>query len=89
MKLLKEMDSGVGGLDNYDRAIEMINSAVEHHNRNDNFAAIADVDSLIQFLKGQYHDFTPGLEQTVRDIIADETDSGYDDEAMDAGHGFD
>jgi hypothetical protein len=72
MKLLEEMYGGVGGLDNFDRAVEMINAAVEHHDRNDNFDAIADIDGLIQFLKGQYHDFTPELENSVREIIADE-----------------
>ena len=80
MKLLNEMYSGVGGLDNYDRAIDMINSAVEHHNLNDNFAAIADVEQLVQFLQGHHHDFTPALEQTVRDIIADEMDTAPEEQ---------
>jgi hypothetical protein len=78
MKLLREMHGGVHGLDNFDRAVDMINAAVEHHERNDNFDAIADIDSLVQFLKGQHHDFTPALEQTVRDIIADEIGSDSD-----------
>lgn len=80
MKLLEEMYGGVHGLDNYDRAIEMINAAVEHHDRNDNFDAIADIDGLVQFLKGQYHDFTPALEDTVRQIIADELGGSEEEE---------
>lgn len=85
MKFLNEMHSlGVqsNSLTNYDRAIDMINSAVEHHNLNDNFDAIADIDSLVQFIQGRHHDFTPALEQTVREIIADEMGSGetYDEE---------
>jgi ribosomal protein L37AE/L43A len=82
MKLLEEMYGGVGGLDNFDRAIEMINAAVEHHDRNDNFDAIADIEGLIQFLKGQYHDFTPQLEDTVRQIIADEMGAGSEEEEV-------
>ena len=78
MKFLNEMHSFNGGnsLENYDRAIDMINSAVEHHDSNDNFDAIADIDSLVQFIQGRHHDFTPALEQTVRDIIADEMGHG-------------
>lgn len=65
-----------GGHDVYDRAISMINAAVEELERADNFEAIADVDSLVDYLKGRYHDFNQSIEQNVRDIIADETDSG-------------
>ena len=72
LKTLEEMYAGVHGLDNFDRAVDMINAAVDHHDRNDNFNAIADVEGLVQFLKGQYHDFTPALEDSVREIIADE-----------------
>jgi len=70
MKLLREMYDQPG-LDNYDRAIDMINAAVEKHA--DNFQEIADVESLVGYLKGVHHDFSEQLEQTVRDIIADET----------------
>lgn len=77
MNLLKEMYDQPG-LDNYDRAIDMINTAVEKHENN--FDKIADVDSLIEYLKGVHHDFNEQLEQTVRDIIADETNNETNDE---------
>lgn len=66
------------GLDNHDRAIDMINSAVEYHNLNDEFEKIADVEGLVSFLQGRYHDFSPAIEQSVRDIIADEM--GHEEE---------
>jgi len=67
-----------GSQDNYDRAIDMINAAVEQHNLNDTFDEIADVDGLVSFLQGRYHDFNQAIEQTVRDIIADEM--GHEEE---------
>ncbi|KKK59773.1 hypothetical protein LCGC14_3031010, partial [marine sediment metagenome] len=64
--------------DNYDRAIEMINAAVEQHNLNDTFDEIADIEGLIGFLQGSYLDFSSAIEQNVRDIIADEV--GHEEE---------
>ena len=66
--------------DNYNRAIDMINSAVEYHNLNDDFEKIADVEGLVSFLQGRHHDFNPALEQTIRDIIADEMDHEEEEE---------
>jgi len=66
------------GLDVYDRAISMINAAVEKHV--DNFEAIADVDSLVDYLKGRHHDFSQEVEKNVRDIIADETGESEEQE---------
>lgn len=67
-----------GSQDNYDRAIDMINAAVEQHNLNDTFDEIADIEGLVGFLQGRYHDFNQAIEQTVRDIIADEM--GHEEE---------
>jgi len=64
--------------DNYSRAIDMINAAVEYHNLNDDFGKIADIEGLVSFLQGRYHDFNPAIEQSVRDIIADEM--GHEEE---------
>jgi len=74
----KDDESGV-----YDRAVDMINSAVEEHNFKDEFEKIADVEGLIDFLKGRFHDFSDELEQNVRDIIADE--KGEDEPDLENG----
>jgi len=59
----------------YDRAIDMINAAVEYHTDNNTFDKIADVEGIVDFLRGRYPDFSQQIEQNVRDIIADEMDT--------------
>jgi hypothetical protein len=50
------------------RAVDMINQAVEDNE--DRFELIGDPDSLIKYLKGKHHDFSPDLEVTKSLITA-------------------
>ena len=65
--------------DTYDRAREMINAAVVE--ADDAFEMIADVNDLVEFLHGRYHDFSPEIEAAVRDIIATETGMEEEEES--------